>query len=623
MTGYRYASQRVRHQIEGAVRRAVAAAVAAEGLPGVLNEVPVTLEVPRERAHGDYATNVALAGAGMAGLKPRDWAQRIAARIETGDTAVDRVEVAGPGFINFHLRPQWLYGVLDDVFALGDRYGEVDAGQGRRVLVEFVSANPTGPLNVVNARHAALGDALAGLLAAAGYTVAREFYVNDAGNQFFMLALAMDTRLRELQGETVELPEGAYPGEYVIDLARAFAEAHPEAVASRPARPGLPTPPAPSAQPTTSAASARPASSATSARPDDAYAAWLERLGRFAVDRILADQREILERYGVRYDRWARESEIRAAGWPEKVLQRLSEQGHTYRRDGALWLRTTAFGDDKDRVLIKRDGQYTYVLPDIAYHLNKLERGYDLLIDLLGQDHHGYHVRISAALQALGYDPGALEVIYLQMVHLMRGGEAVRMSKRKGEFVSMNEFLDEVSTDAARYFFLMRSADTTMDFDLDLANLQTQENPVYYVQYAHARIAGILRQAAEQGVEVPEAGAAAAAGPGAAAAGPGPAPQLSATMDLSPITEQQEFDLLRKLADLPDEIAAAAEAREPHRLTHYAYDLASVFHQFYVNCRVLGEAPEVTRARLLLVRATQIALRKVLAILGVGAPERM
>src|SRR5690606_32255235 len=256
---------------------------------------------------------------------------------------------------------------------------------------------------------------------------------------------------------------------------------------------------------------------------------------------------------------------------------------------------------DKDRVLVTRDGQYTYVLPDIAYHVNKLERGYDLLINLLGHDHHGYFVRMSAALPALGYPAAALEVIYLQLVHLMRAGEAVRMSKRRGEFVTMNEFLDEVSTDAARYFFLMRSADTTMDFDLDLANLQTQENPVYYVQYAHARIAGILRQAAEQGIDVTAADA----------------------VDLSPLADAREFDLLRKLADLPDEIAAAAEAREPHRLTHYAYDLASVFHQFYVHCRVLGEAPEVTRARLLLVRATQIALRKVLGILGVSAPERM
>ncbi|MFS8570951.1 MAG: arginine--tRNA ligase [Thermaerobacter sp.] len=622
---YRYAAERVRDQIRAAVRDAVAACIAAGGLPEAAAQAPVTLEVPRERAHGDYSTNVAMVTARTVGLKPRDWAERIVSRIDTAGTFIDRVEVAGPGFINFYLRPQWLYGVLDDVLALGPRYGDTHVGQGRRVVVEFVSANPTGPLNVVNARHAALGDSLASLLAAAGYRVAREFYVNDAGNQFRMLALAMDTRLRELLGEPAELPEGAYPGEYVIDLARQFAAQHPDAVSARPPRPdrGRAGGAAESGGAGESGAG-EGAGSGPVLAGDETWEAWLERIGRFAVERILEDQRKTLERFGVRYDRWARESEIRAAGLPGQVLQRLAERGHTYQRDGAVWLRTTAFGDDKDRVLVKRDGQFTYVLPDIAYHVDKLQRGFDLLINLLGQDHHGHHVRLKAGLEALGYDPDVLEVIYLQMVHLTRGGEAVRMSKRRGEFVSMGEFLDEVSTDAARYFFLMRSADTTMDFDVDLANLQTQENPVYYVQYAHARISGILRQAAEQGVEVPAAGAAGHGDLPAGAARPSGAEAVDLPpVDLSPIADPREFDLLRKLADLPDELAAAAEAREPHRLTHYAYDLASTFHQFYVHCRVLGEAPEVTRARLLLVRATQVVLAKVLGILGVSAPERM
>ena len=602
MTHRPYAFQRVQEEIRTAIRRAVDACVA-EGLPETLREVQVALEVPREKAHGDFATNYALATARIARMNPREWAGRIVERLETEGTHIDRVEVAGPGFINVFLQPRWLHGVLEDVFARGDAYGDVDVGGGRRVLVEFVSANPTGPLNVVNARHAALGDSLSNLLAAAGYRVDREFYVNDAGNQFRMLALAMDTRVRQLLGEDAELPEGAYPGAYVIDLAREFAAAHPDLVAARPARPRAG---GAAGRESTGNSTDQASDPATDQASDAAYAEWLERLGRFAVERILADQRATLERYRVRFDRWTRESEIRAAGWPARVIDRLAERGHTYTRDGALWLRTTDFGDDKDRVLIKRDGEYTYILPDIAYHLNKLERGYDVLIDLLGQDHHGFHVRMGAALQALGYDPGRLEVIYLQMVHLVRGGEAVRMSKRQGEFVTMGDFLDEVSVDAARYFFLMRSADTTMEFDLDLANLQTQENPVYYVQYAHARIAGILRQAAEQGMTVPEAGAG-----------------LPPDVDLSPIRDESEFDLLRKLAALPEEIAAAALAREPHRLTHYAHDLAGVFHQFYVRCRVLGEAPEVTRARLLLVRATQIALRKVLSLLGVEAPDRM
>ncbi|HEY8449518.1 MAG TPA: arginine--tRNA ligase [Bacillota bacterium] len=566
-----YATQRIQDDIRRRLADALKRCVQDDGLPAEVLDADITLEIPRDKGHGDYATNLALTLARVARQRPRQLAERIAARLDLAGSKVARAEVAGPGFINFYLEPTWLYEVLRDVHERGPAYGDVDIGRGARVLIEFVSANPTGPLNVVNARHAALGDALANLLEAAGYRPEREFYVNDAGNQVRMLGLAMETRYRQLLGEPAELPEGAYPGAYIIDLARELLALEGPALLERPAEERR------------------------------------ERMARFAVERIVAQQRQVLERYGVRYDRWFHESEVRAAGGPEAVVRRLSERGYTYERDGAVWLRSTAFGDDKDRVLVKSDGEFTYIVPDIAYHLNKLERGYDTLIDLLGQDHHGYHVRMGAALAALGYDPKALEVIYLQMVHLVRGGQAARMSKRQGEYVTLEDFLNEVSTDAARYFFLMRSPDTTMEFDLDLANLQTQDNPVYYVQYAHARIAGILRQAAEAGIEL---------GAGDGEAGPTDAV-------LVPIADESEFELLRKIGALPDEIAGAALAREPHRLTRYAHELAATFHQFYTRCRVLGEEPAVTRARLLLVRATQLALQRVLRILGVTAPERM
>lgn len=562
-----YAAERVREGLRAALRAALERCVQ-RGLPPEVLDAPITLEVPREREHGDYATNLAMTLARVAKMPPRQLAEAIVEQLER-PSFVREVQIAGPGFLNFYLNRAWLVDVVADVLKSGDRYGDLTLGAGKRVLVEFVSANPTGPLNVVNARHAALGDALANVLQTAGYHVDREFYVNDAGNQVRMLGLAMETRLRQHLGEDVDLPEGAYPGEYLIPLAERFAAEHGSEVLQAPADERIAT------------------------------------LARYAVEKLVADQRATLERYRTRYDRWFHETEVRASGEADAVIEQLKQNGHTYEADGALWLRSTTFGDDKDRVLIKNDGEYTYLVPDLAYHRNKLERGYDRLVNLLGQDHHGYHVRMGAALAALGYDPAALHVIYLQMVHLVRGGETVRVSKRQGEFVSMNDFLDEVSVDAARYFFLMRSPDTTMEFDLDLANLQTQENPVYYIQYAHARMAGILRQAAARGVALPDGEAA-----------------LSA-LDWSQLQDESEFELLRKIGELPDEIATAAQAYEPHRLTHYAQALATAFHQFYTRCRVLDAPEPQALVRLALVRATQVTLRKTLSILGVSAPDRM
>ncbi|MBO8142136.1 MAG: arginine--tRNA ligase [Firmicutes bacterium] len=565
----------------------------------------ISVERPKDRAHGDWATNAALVLSREARTAPRMLAEAAARHLNLSGTLVERAEVAGPGFINFFLRDEWLIETLRAILAAGPDYGKSRAGEGRRVLVEFVSANPTGPLNVVNARHAAVGDVLSNILMWAGYRVDREFYVNDAGNQVRMLGAAMDVRIRQLLGEDARLPEGAYAGEYLIDVAREFLREH--GTAGRPAGPPPWEPAAPANEANSSAPTTkdgeRDGAGPASWRTDPEYEAWLSRLARFAVEKFVERQREVLRRYRVEYDRWYFESEIRAAGGPEQVVRRLSDAGHTYRDGGALWLASTRFGDDKDRVLVKADGEYTYVVPDIAYHVNKLERGYDLLIDLLGRDHYGYHVRLKAALSALGFDPQALEVLYLHMVHLVRGGEEVRMSKRRGEIVDMAEFLDEVSVDAARYFFVMRSIDSEMEFDLDLANLKTSDNPVYYVQYAHARLCSLFRQAQESGLD--------AAG-GTLSEAP-----------LERLASEPERDLLRKLAEFPDEVELAALRREPHRMTRYAHEVASAFHVFYTRCRVLGEEAGLTAARLALCAATRQVLANVLGILGIDAPEQM
>ncbi len=572
--------------VKGELRRLLDAALEAALQEG---ELPVprhgqrpwyALDVPKERGHGDFAANLALVMASWLGLSPRRIAEAVVRRLPPGGL-IARAEVAGPGFINLFLRPGWLSPVVDVVLAEGAAYGRTSQGAGKRVQVEFVSANPTGPLNVVNARAAAFGDALANVLAAAGYEVEREYYVNDAGNQFEKLALAMEIRCRQLLGQEVALPEDAYPGEYVVDLARAYL-AGPDGAAMAQVLTAYP-----------------PAESGQALAPQMSEAR--RRLGRFAVERIVAGQREVLERYGVVYDVWYRESDVRAAGGPERALALLRQRGCVYEREGAVWFRSTDFGDDQDRVLVRQNGEITYFLADIAYHLTKLERGFEHVIDIWGQDHHGYAPRLKAALQALGYDPGVLQVLLTQLVRLVRGGQVVKMSKRRGEFVTMEEFVGDVGRDAARFFFLMRSIDSHMDFDLDLARLQAAENPVYYVQYAHARVCSILRQAAEQGWPEPRAGSA----------------------DLSLLRAEAEAELMRKMAALPSEVAQAAERREPHRLTVYARELATLFHSFYTQCRVLSDDRALTAARLALVAAVRRVLANALALIGVSAPERM
>ncbi|MDQ7794932.1 MAG: arginine--tRNA ligase [bacterium] len=543
----------VQRELREALDRAVALEMGAgQGLP------PATVEVPRDPAHGDFASNLALALAGRLGRSPRSLAQALAGRFDATGTRVRQLEVAGPGFLNFRLDPAWLGQALEQVLRLGRHYGRSDAGRGRRVLLEFVSANPTGPLVLVAGRAAAVGDALASALEWSGHRVEREYYVNDAGRQVELLARSLEARMEERLGRPAVIPEGGYPGEYLVDLADEALRDLGPGVLEDPGR--------------------------------------LAILREYAVDRLVKSHREELEAYGVRFDTWFREAAFRRTGTVEEVLRLLEDRGVLYSREGAKWVASSRFGDDKDRVVVKSDGEYTYLLPDAAYHVDKLRRGHEKLINLWGPDHHGYIPRMQAVLESLGYPRGTLEILTVQWVRLLRGGDPVRLSKRGGVTILMRDLLEEAGTDAARFFFLMRSHDSPMDFDLDLARLKAAENPVYYVQYAHARISSILREAAGRDAGRPDTGL---------------------------LTDPAELALARKLADLPAEVALAAELMEAHRLTRYATDLATAFHKFYDCCRVLGDDPALTRARLALVEASGIALRNTLGLLGVSAPARM
>ncbi|MHB9143974.1 MAG: arginine--tRNA ligase [Symbiobacteriia bacterium] len=571
----------IKERLQAALTASLERAKAAGDLT-LQEPVTAVLEVPRERSHGDLATNLAMALARQEKKNPRLVAEMIVRHFDPTGTYVAATEIAGPGFINFKLDPAWLGEATRAALLCGAAYGRSETGKGQRVLVEFVSANPTGPLLVVQARSAALGDALCNLFDWAGYEARREFYCNDAGNQLKKLALSVEVRLRQLLGESIELSEEAYPGDYVTDLAREVLEgkALPEV----------------------------PEGKAILEQPEDSRH---DRLGLYAVRRITDGQKAVLAQYGVHFDQWVSERAIREQGWPERVVELLRERGQTYEQEGALWFRSTEFGDDKDRVIIKSDGNFTYVVPDTAYHLNKFERGFDQVIDILGPDHHGYISRMRAALAALGKPADRFEVLISQWIRLVRGGETVSSSKRAGNLFLLEDLLDEVGADAARFLMLMRSADTHMDFDLDLAKLQSQDNPVFYVQYAHARIASILRQPEAAALVGDLAGA--SAGPGAALAG----------ADFSLLTDPAEDELMRHLAAFPEQVAEAALAREPHRVARYATELAGLFHGFYSRCRVLGVEPALSRARLALAEATRQTLKNALGLLGVSAPEKM
>jgi arginyl-tRNA synthetase len=554
---------------------AVTTALAAAGLPAAPDCV---WEVPRQAEHGDYATNVAMALARPARRPPRQIAEAILRHFPPMPE-VDRLEIAGPGFINVFLAPAWCALALRDILAAGPDYGRGSELAGERVRIEFVSANPTGPLVIVNARAAALGDALARLLRARGARVTTEFYVNDAGNQFEALARSFEVRVRQAVGESAELPTNAYPGEYLIDLAGEYVTEHKLA--------------------TTADLEAHLARLAAAGRPT-------EQLGRWAVTRIVESQRRVLADYGVEFDVWSSEQrDVRDRGLPARMLDDLATRGLTYEADGALWFRSTGVGeeaaDDKDRVLRRGSGEATYFAVDVAFHHYVKFAAADRLINLLGPDHHGYVGRMRAAMEALGHPPDAFEVLIVQLVTLLRDGQPVRMSKRRGEFVLMEELLEEVGRDAARFTFLTRRHDSPLEFDLAVATRQSSDNPVYYVQYAHARIRSIARQAAEQGIAVP----------------------AWQTVDTSPLTEVEEQALIKRLLDYPEMVRGAARAHEPHRVAFWLRELAGAFHPYYKNHRVIQDDPRLTLARLALCAAVGGVIANGLDLLGVAAPETM
>jgi arginyl-tRNA synthetase len=515
-----------------------------------------TLERPPKPGLGDYSSNAAMLLAGLLGDNPRAVAERLRGELE-GDPGLapdlERIEVAGPGFVNFFLADSWYLRALGDLLGAGEDLGPSPTESPEKVLVEFVSANPTGPIHVGTARNAALGDSLVRLLEATGHEVKREYYVNDAGSQIGRFAESLAARMR---GE--EPPEDGYAGEYVGEIA---ARLEAEGVG-----------------------------------PTET-----ETLEKRGIEEVLKEVERTLGRFRVRFDNWFSERSLYVKGEVEEALADLEERGHTYRHEDALWLRTTDFGDDKDRVLIRSNGEATYLTPDIAYHWDKLQRGFDRLVDVLGADHHGYVARIRAALEALGADPDRFEALLMSLVHIVEGGERVQMSKRTGDFVTLDELIDDIGVDAARWFMLWRSHETTVDLDLELARSQSSENPVYYVQYAHARIASILRKAEEEG------------GSAEPAAVGGRAP-----------LEESEKVLVKRLLEFPEEVRVAAARRAPHRVCAYSTAVAADFHAFYRDCQVVGaEGEGVEASRLALCLASKRTIAAALGLLGISAPERM
>jgi arginyl-tRNA synthetase len=521
------------------------------------------LERPRDAGHGDLATNLAMLLAKPLRTSPRALAERILSEIRLPASVVSKTEIAGPGFINFWLAEDQLSSLVQGVLVEGDRYGRATTGAGRRVNVEFVSANPTGPLHVGHGRGAALGDGIAALLEWTGSEVTREFYINDAGVQIDKLAQSLWARVQQAVGRPAAIPEGGYHGEYLTETAADLLSERGAAFTDLPEAEGV--------------AECRRAALVSQRREQD----------------------ELLRDFGVHYDVFVSEQALYDQGRVQHALDVLADRGLTYEQEGALWFRTTDFGDDKDRVLRKSDGSYTYLVPDIAYHIDKRERGFDRIINVWGADHHGYIPRMRSSLAALGYPADFFDVALVQLVKVVRGGEEVKMSKRAGDFVTLRDLVDMVGVDAARYFFLMRRGDSPFIFDVDLATRQTEENPVFYVQMAHARMSGIFRVA------------------GVAPESVGPA------IDLTVLPDPEDAELAKALPVFPETVARAARDLEPHRITSYLEDLARISHGWYHKCRVLGEAPEVERNRLVLARATRTVLANGLALLGLSAPDRM
>lgn len=551
-------------QVQNNLKQEIKDAVVKAGLAAEEQIPDVILEIPKEKAHGDYSTNMAMQLARVAKKAPRMIAEGLIANFDQSKASIQKIEIAGPGFINFYMDNSYLTKLIPAVLDAGDSYGETSVGAGRKVQVEFVSANPTGDLHLGHARGAAVGDSLCNILAKAGYDVSREYYINDAGNQINNLALSVEARYFQALGHEKEMPADGYHGEDIINIGKKLAEDYGDKFVQ--------------------------------ADEKERFDFFREYGLKYEMEKLKND----LEDFRVPYDVWYSETSLYHNGKIDKALEALKANGHIYEEDGATWFRSTTYGDDKDRVLIKNDGSYTYLTPDIAYHKDKLERGFEKIINVWGADHHGYIPRMSAAIQALGYEKSALEVEIIQLVHLYKNGEKMKMSKRTGKAVTMRDLVEEVGLDATRYFFAMRSADTHLDFDLDLAVSQSNENPVYYAQYAHARISSILRQGEEQGFSVDQ------------------------QADISLIGAEKELDVLKKIGEFPQAVAEAAEKRMPHRITNYIYDVASAFHSFYNAEKVLDtENPERTKARLGLIKAVQTTLKNALSLIGVSAPEKM
>lgn len=555
-----------KEQLKALVVDALNAAITKGELPEA--ELPeFSIEVPADSSHGDWACNVAMAGARTFKAAPIKIAQAVIDNAKLDDTYFEKCEVAGPGFLNFFYKNRFYADIISDVLSKGEEYGKTDFGGGQKVNVEFVSANPTGPMHIGNARGGSLGDCLASVLEAAGYSAYREFYVNDAGNQLEKLKLSLDIRYQQifLGDEAPEMPEDSYHGDDIIEHAKNYADMHGDSLMS--------------------------------VSEDERR----EALAAYALPLNIEKMKLDMARYGIEYDRWFFESELHKDGSVQKVIELLKANGHTFEKDGALWYEGTKFGADKDEVIVRSNGLPTYFTVDVAYHLNKFERGFERLIDCWGADHHGHVARMKAAMGAVGKDPEALEVVLYQFVNLVRDGEQVRMSKRTGKAIQLGDLLDEVSRDAARFTFNLHEPNVTMDFDLDLTVKQDAQNPVYYVQYAHARICSIIRNLESEGIKARECSA----------------------EELELLNAPEELELIRWISSYTDEIIRSAEKLDPSIISKYVMNLATLFHKFYNACRVKVDNESLMQARLNLCICTQTAIRNVLSLMKISAPESM
>lgn len=551
----------LREKILDALGRAVAnSELPAEPLPAF------NIEKPANSANGDFSSNIALAGAKAFKKAPRMIAQSIADNIDLEGTLFEKVEIAGPGFLNFYLSQRYYSEIVKDVITRGEDYGASDFGKGKKVLVEFVSANPTGPMHIGNARGGAIGDCLAAVLEKAGYNVSREFYVNDAGNQIEKFATSLEVRYLQLYKDGIEMPEDAYKGADITEHAKSFAAEYGDKYVE--------------------------------AESGERRKALVD----FALPKNIAGLERDLLQYRIKYDNWFKESTLHADGSVAKIIEKFKELGVTYEQDGALWFKASEFGNDKDVVLIRANGIPTYIVPDIAYHYNKLvTRGYDKAVDVLGADHHGYVPRMKAALSALGIDENRLDCVIMQMVRLVRDGETIKLSKRSGKAITLTTLLDEIPIDAARFFFNLREPNSHFDFDLDLAAQKTSQNPVYYVQYAHARICSILKKAQSSGITL----------------------RTPTDEELDLLNSPEETELIRHLSSLTDEVITAAKTYDPARVTHFVIELATLFHKFYNAQRVIADDEGLMQARLYLCVAVKDTIKNILTMLKISAPESM